>query len=554
MLLPRRALALLSLTAFIVACAPSAGPTDGTGRAAEVPTVPPPKGAAVQYLVLAPRAYADELQPLLDLRKSQGHLAKLEAVEDIYAARSGGKPTAEALADEIAEIAGSTTPQALKYVVLAGDPVGGPAPVPSFFSKIGDWIPDGFDAHPHRTDFDYSMFDKHTVAVGRLPARTEAEMTILVQKLLAYEAASSTGAWQRRVLVFGGPADFGPIADGALESQATTLLDELLPYDYDVGVIFAKADSPYVYRYDQLGTKIIHELNEGSLLAVYAGHGLEDSFDRARYRGHRYPIGSVKELEALNIVKGAPIFVSLTCLTGEYGRPSGERSLAETMILHPHGPVAVFAASDVSHPYPNLLYAQALLDSVILKRSPTIGDAIVLAKRGMLERSIPFASLLVPGDLDAIKKEHLTLYNLLGDPATRIRLPLAASVAMDKQTVSPGQKIALTINSKDVAEAPMVVTVETERSALKPGMVASRDIEAMPIEQAFEAMAKNYELASDKVLSKVEGKLAGGAGLLEVVAPSAPGRYIAKVLLQGDQGIASGHVRFEVRAGELSAR
>lgn len=536
------------LVVSVVGCAQGASPTDGTVRPVEVPTVPPPiERPATQYVVLGPRSFADELQPLLDLRASQGLVGEFRAVEDVYAARSGGAPKAEALKDEIASIAAAKSPQALKYVVLAGDPVGAPAEVPSFFAQIGDWRPAGFDARPHRTDHGYSFFDTNPVAVGRLPARTDQEMATVVTKILSYEAASSGGAWQRRVLVFGGPADFGPIADGALEAQATSLLDELLPYDFDVGVIFAKSDSPYVYRYDQLGTKIIEELNEGSLLAVYAGHGLEDSFDRARYRGNRYPIGSVRELESLNIENGPPIFVSLTCLTGDYGRASGERSISETMMLHPRGPVAVFAASDVSHPYPNLLYAQALLDTFILRRAPTIGDGIVAAKRSMLGRSIAFASLLVPGDHDKIKHEHLTLYNLLGDPATRVRLPMTAAIEADQKTLAPGQKLTLRIKSSDLSEGSVLLTVETERSALKPGMIASREIEAMPIEKAFEAMAKNYEIASDKVLAKTLGSLVGGVTTVEIDAPKAPGRYVAKALLQGERGVASGHVRFEVR-------
>ena len=178
----RRAFSLLlpALTSIVgvLSCAPGASPADGTVGPAEVPAVPPPAPPTpVHYLVLAPRAFADELEPLVALRKSQGLTVAVRAVEDVFAARSGGAPTAEALKAEIVAVAGATEPQSLRFVVLAGDPAGGPAPVPSFFSEISDWRPGGFEVRPHRTDHDYALFEGAAIAVGRLPARTEKEMS-----------------------------------------------------------------------------------------------------------------------------------------------------------------------------------------------------------------------------------------------------------------------------------------------------------------------------------------------------------------------------------------
>lgn len=543
-----------SILCSVAGCSPTASPnqapadSSASGRSvSSAPTPAPVDQGPPDYLVLAPRAYLDELAPLLELRRRQGHAVQATAVEDVYQARSKGEPNAEALRDAIVELSAATSPAKLKYVVLAGDPLKGPSIIPSFFGSIGDWRPAGFEVRPHRTDHGYAVFDKLHLAVGRLPARDEAEMTAMVHKILAYEDPVAAGAWQRKVLVFGGPADFGPVADGLLESQATSLLDEYLPYSFDVGVIFAKADSPYVYRFDQLGTKIISEMNRGSLLAVYAGHGMESSFDRARYRGGRYMIGTTKEIEKLAIGSGAPIFVALTCLTGDYGRASGQRSIAETMIQNEKGPIAVFAASDISHPYVNLLYAQALLDSFILKRAATVGDGIVGAKDSMPTRSIALASLFVPGDHDKIKAEHLTMFNLFGDPATRVRLPSEVKVQAREASVAPGAKVHVTIQSSEVAEAPVELTIETERSALKPGLVPSAEIEAMPLDKAFSTMASNWDLASDKVLASAQGRLVANSSELEIQAPLAPGRYYVKALVKGQAGIGSGFATIEVR-------
>ncbi len=101
----------------------------------------------------------------------------------------------------------------------------------------------------------------------------------MVDKIVAY-ASSPPDDWAQRVLVFAGPANFGPEAgQGAIETFATTMLDSEVPHDFDLGVLYAQPSSPYAYRFDRLGTEMAHEMSGGALLAVFAGHGSPESFD-----------------------------------------------------------------------------------------------------------------------------------------------------------------------------------------------------------------------------------------------------------------------------------
>jgi hypothetical protein len=431
----------------------------------------------------------------------------------------------------------------LRFVLLAGDPLGSPA-LPAFGGKLGEWAYE-WQGSPYLSDHPYAAFDSRPLAVGRLPARTEADLTAMVSKIVHYEAAPA-GAWQRRVMVVGSPANFGPVADTFIEWQATTLLDQLLPYDYDVNVLFAKADSPYAYRFDRFGEKIIGDINAGALLAVYAGHGNPESFDDTYWRGYRFPIGTVTDLAALDAAKGAPVFISLTCHTGTFG---GERrSIGETLALNTNGPVAVFASSQVSHPYPNFLFAEALLENLLEKPAPTLGDAVVAAKLALPSRRILAAELLDPGDHEATKDEHLRLYNLLGDPATRLRYPRKASVELSAARVTPGGKVRITASATDFAEGDALITMETERREVKPGLVPLDLSETAPLEATFAAMAKNHAIATDKVVSKSELRMASGRAVAELDAPSKPGRYVVKVLLSNGRDVATAHARFDVDA------
>jgi len=522
------------LATMLLACS-----ADGPGRMA---AKPPPPTSTVDYLVIAARSAEDELAPLVALREQQGHDVKFLALEDIAEPAERGRPSAPSVRRAIKSLAGAPGSK-LKYVLLAGHPSASPA-LPTFARKQGEWS-FGWGDQMFLSDHEYALFEEHGLAVGRLPVRSDTELAVVVEKIVRYETAPA-GDWQRRVMVVGGPADFGPVADALIEWQATTLLDEVLPYDYDVNVLFAKADSPYAYRFDRLGQKIVSDLNQGALLAVYAGHGNEDSFDNVYFRGYSFPIGTAYDLAALDVVNGAPFFISLTCHTGAFG---GDRiSLGETLALHPRGPVAVFGSSEVSHPYPNFLYAETLLDSLLEKRLTTLGDAVVAAKKALPQKRIFAAEILDPDDHDAIKDEHLYLYNLLGDPATRLRYPARASVDLGPGAITAGGRIEGSASAPGLGDGDAVVTLETERTVLRGDLETIGRSESIPIERSFETMAKNHAIATDKIVSRKEVKMTAGRVPIELDAPPSAGRYVVKVLLNGAGGVASTHARVVVDA------
>lgn len=522
------------LAVMLVSCS-----ADPSARTAE--SLPEQAAKRVDYLVIAARSAEDELAPLVALRRQQGLAVEVLALEDIG---RGAPPSNEDIKRAIAQVADAPGSK-LHYVLLAGHPRGAPA-LPAFTRKQGEWAY-GWGDQTFLSDHEYALFDRHPLAVGRLPARTDGELAAMVEKVVRYEL-TPPGAWQKRVMVVGGPADFGPVADALIEWQATTLLDRVLPYDYDVNVLFAKADSPYAYRFDKLGQKIVTDLNQGALLAVYAGHGNEDSFDNVYFRGYSFPIGTAYDLEGVDVQSGAPFFISLTCHTGAFG--AERRSLGETLAMNPHGPVAVFGSSEVSHPYPNFLYAEALLDTLLEKRTATLGDAIVSAKRSLPEKRILAAEILDFADHGAIKDEHLYLYNLLGDPATRLRYPERATVALEASSLLPGGRVHGSATATELGDGDATITIETERTALKGELETIGRFDSGPIDKAFEIMAKNYAMATDKIVSRHDAKMQSGRVAIDLAAPLAPGKYVVKVLLAGSAGVASTHARFEVAAAK----
>jgi hypothetical protein len=505
----------------------------------------PSSAAPADYLVVVPHAFAVTVAPLIELRRRQGHGVVTRFVEDVVRSRPAAPSHEEALRDEISALAAEYP--ALHFVLLAGDPRGDDA-VPTFHRKLGAWVGEGL-GDDYATDHPFALFRDHPLAVGRLPARTTAELEGMVSKIIAYES-DAPDAWARRVLVFAGPANFGPQLDPVIEDFATSTLDSEVPHEFDLGVVFAQPTSAYAFRFDRLGSEMASEMSGGALLAVFAGHGSPRSFDTVRYRHTRYPIGTASDLAAIDASHGNPIFVAITCSAGAFDAP--ERSISETAMLNPHGAIASFGAAAFSGAYVNVLVSDEILQSLLVARAPTVGDAILTAKT-----RLPGASSILKyafgdgtGDMatsaDAIA-EHLFIYNLFGDPATRPAYPERAKIELYAAVEPPDSPFDVVVSLPAAGFARVEVTLETERTRLRQGILAPDALDRLDLPAAFEAMEKDHALANDKVVSRATAAVEGRTARLHLESPTTPGSYWVRALALGPSHAAAGAERIEVR-------
>ncbi len=478
----------------------------GDVRAEKVPALRP-VAAGAEYLALAPASMLPTLGPLLTHRRSQSLRVEAVAVESVYHALSGGQPAPAAL-DAFVERAHQESGGSLRFVLLVGEarqrwsPDATIVSVPSrYLPKLGYGRTPYFGEPFYPSDDPLARVGDRRLAVGRLPVTTAAELERVVGKLIAYETKGLEGEWRRRVSVFTGPARYGKFADSVVEATGRHLLDHVIPYDYDLQFLFAKPDHTYAYPPPRLGEKLIETLNDGALIAAYVGHGQMESFDSIRFRGRRYQIGSVADADRVKAPAGNPLFISLACLTGAYDQGPHLRSIGEALAPTPHGPVGVFAGSRVVHPYTNGMYAQAFVTTFLRGRPPTIGEGFVQVKAS----ADKFRSLLVEAvldvDGDALLAEQHGLFNLLGDPATRLQYPTPLEVSVARRD---GE---LEVSAQTRGQA--IVTVETQRSTIRGSIVSWDEIVKMDLTKALDTMAANHKTAMDQVVSREERVLTG---------------------------------------------
>ena len=351
-------------------------------------------GLGAEYLVIGPPDLLEPLASLLDWRASQGLASKAVPLDAIYDQFNNGFPEPEAIRAFLQYAAQHWNP-APKYVLLVGD---------------ATFDPRGYQAAPEAnvlpTYFVYTSFGGQTasdvmyalldgdelpdLAIGRVPAQTQEQVEIFVNKTLSYEQ-NMPGEASGRVLA---------IADGQDEifrSDAQAFLDIFAGYDTAL-----YAPDPGI---QEAGETIATYFEQGYGLIAYFGHGSVNMWGKDR-------LFTVEDVAGLTNEQ-LPVLLNLTCLNGLFTHPRLV-SMAETMLWQPEGgAVAVLAPTSLTLSYDQSFLSQPLARGLSDPSVTRLGEALLQA-----QRQVPING---QGTQDVMRT-----FLLLGDPAlllVRIRSP-----------------------------------------------------------------------------------------------------------------------------------
>jgi hypothetical protein len=371
--------------------------------ALHTPTSLDERHAGADIVVIAYPDFAFHLTPLVRLRQSQGHVVDVVTTEQIFDEYNFGERSPFAVRSFLQDAVAHwhKKPQA---VLLVGDA----SMDPRNYLGFGD-----FDFVPTRiietaalktasddwfTDFLQTGYA--TIPTGRLPARTAAEVDLLVSKIIGYEQGSSVGSW---------------------DSQALLIADQNVDADFSSAVISAAATMPSSLQTSQIladgvdpstvHAQIVEALNSGALLVDYNGHGAEqqwsfvDLFDN-------------NDASALRNGSRLPVYVLIDCLNGLFQDVYAE-SLAKALILAPNGgAVAVWASSGFTDEPPQASMNLAFLHQLAVNPGDPLGRLIFHAKNGTTDNDVR------------------RTWILFGDPSMRFHFPSSGSSSSDSKPVA----------------------------------------------------------------------------------------------------------------------
>ncbi|HZE99280.1 MAG TPA: C25 family cysteine peptidase [Planctomycetota bacterium] len=459
-----------------------------------------------KYLVVASPAFADALDSLCDHR-SKTYKVQVVRTDDV--ARNFGKGP-EGLASFVKRV----DP---KFLLLAGDVDS----VPTFIRK-SEYQSDRFASDP-----DLATDHLYGPPTGRFPARGVEELQSMAARTVAYEGLPP-GRWQKKISIITGEANFGTLIDELLERQFNNVVVGKIPPAFDVETAYAKPTSKYCYYPPKFGENALRMLNEGSLFYAYVGHGYTTGFDDVHYKDDVYPIFDPKSVKDVAVQEGFPIMVVIACSTGEYDSRAGD-CIGELLFKRPKGPVAFIGGSRTTQPYGNGLFAHKLVEQVFAQRALTMGEALWAAKTAVVEKDgsalrvqadAIAGTIQGPASLEPMRKDVILQYNLLGDPALRIRRPLETIEMTPRGNPGAGRTFFVTGSAKD---GPVEVTFECARDRFCHPTELEGDT-------AEDQINRRYANANNKVVMRSPTTSVNGSFETEIELPEnlKPGKYFLK--------------------------
>lgn len=347
------------------------------------------------YLIITHPSFAEAIEPLVNLRRSQGLTVAVINVLGIYDSCGDGRPDPEAIRRFIADAYHNWDPRP-SYVLLVGDgsydprrylPSSPTTFIPPYLADVDPWA--GETAADNRyvcVDGDDNLPD---LLLGRLPVKNPDETRAVVRKILDYETNPLPGGWNAAVLL---------VADDPDEAG------DFHAYS-DVGAAWVTEPFTVIRRYcprsncrteaQALHEAIIRDWNKGAFILQYFGHS----------SWHQWAVERLFHLEDIHELYNSrryPVLVEMTCFTGSFHRP--EPTLDEELTLRPEGgAIASWGPAGLSlgkgHSYLSRGFFRAVFGDKVL----TIGEAALAGKLALAESNLHL--------------ELMETYTLLGDPS-----------------------------------------------------------------------------------------------------------------------------------------
>ncbi|HEX9507059.1 MAG TPA: C25 family cysteine peptidase, partial [Myxococcales bacterium] len=303
-------------------------------------------------VMIATQDMLSALEPLKAQREMEGYQAALVDIEQIYNEFSFGQKDRRAVA-AFFQLATSTWNKPPKFGLLAGSA----SYDPRNYLGLGN-----FDRVPTRLiqTSDLETFSDDFVlgvAFGRFPAKTPAELAVMVAKSIKHVPLGN-GSPKRVALISDQNDSFN------FEGESRRL-----------GSLFASDVSTVEVFRGTLGNaampgEVQNQLNAGPWLALYYGHG-----SQGLWAG---PALTAPAAEGLISQERLGVVVSLTCLNG-YFADVYSTDLATALVKAPQGgAVAAWASSSLTTPEPQSAIGSEFIRQVT--QGVTIGEAAMVAK------------------------------------------------------------------------------------------------------------------------------------------------------------------------------
>lgn len=365
--------------------------------------------AQADYIAIGPSDLLEPLQPLLDWRSQNGLKVAAVPLQAVYDQFNFGLPEPVAI-QAFMQFASKTWQKPPQFLLLVGDasydPRGYQAPaeanrLPTFLVETdfggetasdvpfvqNSPLPGTASTDMPGSNSPQSALNLSDIAVGRIPARTPDQVSVFVQKTIAYEQDTPGSGWQPKLQA---------VADGQdpiFKADARAFLD-----------LFPKGFASDLYAppagVQDASQQIIQYFDAGDLLVAYFGHGSVNMWGKDR-------LFNTDDIGKLATQQRLPVVINMTCLTGLFTHPKVE-SLAEALLWQKGGgAVAVLAPTSLTLPTDQSFLSKPIVEEMLSDPDATLGQVLQRARQ-----QVPIEN--------SGTRDVLETFLLFGDPALHL--------------------------------------------------------------------------------------------------------------------------------------
>lgn len=400
-----------------------------------------------EYIIITHPDFYDEALRLADHRREHDNLSTaVVKIQDIYDEFSGGLFDPLAIRDFLAYAFQYWDP-APELVLLFGD--GNYDYKNIFKTSAQNWIPPYENDSLSETDsramdewFTYvSGYDMIIdLGIGRLPVQSLTDARVIVDKIIEYDSNPVRGEWKNTITML---ADDEYDQNGSVigwnvthTEDAEALVEEYVPPTFNVNKIYlmeypaVQSASISGIRKPTAGEDLINQINRGTLVLNFIGHGNETVLTHERILG----ISDVNS--QIQNGKHYLFWVAATCAWGRYDMPQAQAMSEQILLMENRGAVGMITASRDAFAGPNARLNKFIFSQLFPKSAGQFRHG----------QTTPLGEALMNAKNFSGNSTNNQKYHLLGDPAMKLAIPRHRAVltSVNPDTFKALSKIKVT--------------------------------------------------------------------------------------------------------------
>jgi len=363
------------------------------------------------------------------------------------------------------------------------------------------------------------------LAIGRIPARTLQQANTAVDKILSYHQPASLGSWRTGLTLIADDEDFNlHLYDAEYHAE---MIERDFP-DWQVQKIYLDAyeqqSNAGGSRYPEVNRKILDNVNSGTLIWNYSGHG-------GSARLAQEAVLDATTLSDWENIQRLPLLITATCDFAPFDDPA-QFSLGEELLVgRKNGGIGLMTTTRLVFASSNKVINHNFLRFILRKdktgRFPAIGDALRDSKNFTVSSS---------GDYINARK-----FIMLGDPAMKLAMP--------EWTIKTTHINGRLITSSDTLQAR--TSYELEGVVLDQAGLPLTSFNGFVYPRLFDKPVVEKTRANDPQSQAVDF-LSNGGVLLNAKVPVSGGKFKFTFSVPSDADIRYGRVKLMYYADDGS--